>query len=198
MRCNQCPRPAIYQVSDQRIPLCLDCYHKFQTINHMQFLQNAAMMNQALDDMDEISGIASGGGRIPVAEMAKAMQKKAPVYNNIRIHNSTVGVLNTGDLARIDAVITLTKDTDVEAVGDKLRALTQAVIDSAELAAESRKEIVDLLQSLSEQVIGSQSQRKPSVIFALMKAIEERAKGVAAISQAATLLGEAIRQIFGP
>jgi hypothetical protein len=198
MRCNKCPRPAIYQVSDQRIPLCLDCYHKFQTVNYMQFLQNAAMMNQALDDMDEISGFASGGGRIPVAEMAKAMQKKAPVYNNIRIHNSTVGVLNTGDLARIDAVITLTKDTDVEAVGDKLRALTQAVIDSAELAAESRKEIVDLLQSLSEQVIGSQSQRKPSVIFALMKAIEERAKGVAAISQAATLLGEAIRQIFGP
>ncbi len=106
MRCYQCPKPAMYGVTEQNVPLCLDCWHKWQLTWHMQFLQNAAMMNQAMDDMDSISGISTGG-RIPVTALANAMQKRH-VYNNIRISNSTVGVLNTGDLAKIDAVITLT------------------------------------------------------------------------------------------
>jgi hypothetical protein len=66
---------------------------------YMQFLQHAAMMNQAMDDMDEISGLPASGGRIPVAALAGAM-KKGSTYNNININNSTVGILNTGDLAR--------------------------------------------------------------------------------------------------
>src|ERR1700680_2785548 len=142
MSCQQCNRPAMYQV--EGTPLCLDCYHKWQSANYMQFLMNAAMMNQSMDDMDEISGIRLGGGRIPVAEMAKAMQKR-PVYNNIKISNSTVGVLNTGDLARIDAVITLTKHTDVEGVGEQLKGLTQAIIDSKEFDDAAKKEMIDLI-----------------------------------------------------
>jgi hypothetical protein len=141
----------------------------------MLFLQNAAMMNQAMDDMDEISGISLGGGRIPVAALAGAM-KSGSVYNNIRISNSTVGVFSTGDLARIDAVITLTKDTDVEAIGETLKNLTQTIIDTRDIDHNAKRELVELIQSLAEQVVGSQGARKPSVIMTLVRGIEERAK----------------------
>lgn len=196
LKCQQCNRPALYLVTDQRIPLCVDCNHKMQTTNYMQFLMNAAMANQAMDDMEMVSGISLGGGRIPVAQMARAIQKGA-VYNNIRISNSTVGVLNTGDLARIDAVITLTKDTDVEGVGQQVKSLVQTVIDSNELNNASKKEFIDLIQALADQVVGARGERKPSVIMALLRSVEERAKGLVAISQVVAGLAQAIHRVFG-
>jgi len=196
MRCYQCPKPAFYHVADEEIPLCLDCWHKWQHGAYMQFLQNAAMMNQAADDMDMITGLGRMGGRIPVAELAKAMQKGS-VQNNIRITNSTVGVINTGDLARIDAVITLTKDTDVEQVGTAIKAVMEATINAQDIEVATKKEIVELVQSLAEQIVGSQGSRKPSVIMTLVRAIEERAKGVVAISTVAHTLYELVVKIFG-
>jgi hypothetical protein len=196
MPCSQCGRPAFYQVGDEKVPLCLNCWHKWQQGMYMQFIQNAAMINQSMDDMDMISGISLGGGRIPVAALAGAMNRGS-TYNNISINNSTVGVLNTGDLARIDAVITLTKDTDVEPIGEAIKALTQAIIDSKDVDGKAKKEIIDLVQSLAEQVVGSQGQRKPSVISTLLRGIEERAKGYVAISAVVKQLVEIATDIFG-
>jgi hypothetical protein len=165
-------------VGDQKIPLCLDCWHKFQQAQLWQFLQNAAMVNQALDDMDMISGFSIGGGRIPVAALAGAMNKGS-TFNNINISNSTVGVVNTGDLAKIDAVITLTKDSDVEAVGAALKALTQAILDAAEIDKASKQELIDIVQAIGDQIVGP---RKKPVLFSLFKGLEERAKGFAALN----------------
>lgn len=191
MRCNQCPRPAFYEV--ESVPLCLDCFSKFQSIQNIRFLQNAAMMNQALDDMDFISGIPTGGGRIPVAALAKAMQKN-PVYNNINISNSNVGVINTGDLAKIDAVITISEGTDTAIIGQNLKALTQAIVDANSLNEESKKEIVELLQSLSEQIVGS---RKKSVVKSLLTSIEQRVSGLNAIFKLAENLKASLGPLFG-
>jgi hypothetical protein len=160
----------------------------------MQFLQNAAMMNQAMDDMDAISGISSGEGRIPVTAIARAMQK-THVYNNINVTNSNVGVINTGDLAKIDAAITMTEGSDVDTVGQQLKVLIQAVIDSNELNSEAKKEMAELIQSLTEQIVGS---RKRSVISSLIRSIEERAKGANAIIQLVGNLAVGISQLFGP
>jgi hypothetical protein len=195
MRCHQCPKPALYGVTDQKVPLCLECFHKWTQVGYMQFLQYAAMMNQAADDMDSMVGFRTGG-RIPVAALANAMQK-TPIYNNIRISNSTVGVLNTGDLARIDAVITLTKDTDVEAIGDTLKNFTQAVIDARDIEPKAKKDLMELTQSLAEQVVGSQGPRKPSVIMTLLRGIEERSKGIVAISAVVHQLITVVTSMFG-
>ncbi len=67
MKCHQCDRPAIYRTGDQSsLPLCLDCYAKWSHIMNMRFLQNAAMMNNALDEMNMMTGFPTIGGRIPV------------------------------------------------------------------------------------------------------------------------------------
>jgi hypothetical protein len=152
------------------------------------------MMNQAMDQMDSITGLPlREGGRIPVAALAGAMTKGA-TYNNIHISNSQVGVLSTGDLARIDAVITLTKDTDGETIGKAITALTQALIDSREIDEKSKKELLDLVQSLAEQIVGV---RKPSVIMSLLRGIEERAKGYVAISTVIHQFVHVVSSMFG-
>jgi hypothetical protein len=165
-----------------------------QSIVDRQFIQNAAMMNMAMDDMDAAVGFSAGGGRVPIREIALAMTGKT-VLNNINITNSSVGVVNTGDLARIDAAITITKHTDVEAVGAHIQRLTQAIIDASQLDAANKREMLDLVQSLADQVI---RERKSSVIKALLKSIEERAQGVAAILEIVQGLAAAVRGVFGP
>ena len=192
MRCHQCDRPAIWDTGEGKV-LCLDCAEKLQSIQHRQLLFLAAMTDQALDDMDAVVGLPQSGGRIPVREIALAMKGKS-VLNNIHITNSSVGVLNTGDLARIDAVITLTKNTNVETIGTQLQKLTQSMVDSSDLEQAQKKELLDLVQALAEQVVGA---RKPSVIKSLLTSIEDRAKGMAAIFSVVQVLSAAVRGLFG-
>lgn len=199
MKCHQCPTPAFVQVEHfgRDVPLCLDCYAKLKSIKNIEFLQNAAMMNQAMDEMDAMAPFGPSSGRVPIKDIARAMQKLSHVYNNIRVSNSQVGVLNTGDLAKIDAVITMSGGTDVEAVGDGLKALTQAVIDSTEMASAQKKDTIDLINALAAQVVGPKSERKPSVIMAIYKSLEERTKGFAAMYALVHALGGEIGRVFG-
>jgi hypothetical protein len=204
MKCQQCERPAIFhyrQAKGDDLSLCLDCSHKLQSvldsqqsIRDRQWLQNAAMMNHALDEMDAIIPVGPRMGRLPVPEIANAMSKGS-VYNNINVSNSSVGILNTGDLAKIDAAITLTSGSDMEAVGHQLKALAQAILDTQELDAAHKDELIELLQSLSHEIVG---QRKQSVMKALLTSIEERAKGANAVLQLCMGLAALIARMFGP
>lgn len=196
MKCYQCERPAIYKMGEQGPGLCVDCAHKAQDIANKQFLLNAAMMNQALDDMDAVVGFSSGSGRIPVSEIARSMQEKT-VLNNIRISNSSVGVLNTGDLARIDAVITFTNGTNVESVGQLLRKLTQSVVDSEELDAKAKKDVLDLIEALADLVVGARSNAKASVARVLVDGITDKLKKATDLTSVIEAFREALAKLFG-
>jgi signal transduction histidine kinase len=193
MICQQCSRPAFYQVGNEAIPLCLDCWSKLEETNFRKFLMSAAMANQALDDMNAVTGLSGIGGRIPVAAIASAFRRSS-VYNNITVTNSQIGVINTGDLAKIDAAITMTAGSDADAIGRQLRDLTQTVLDARDVAADQKRELIELIQALSEQVV---SGRKKSVVLSLLHSIEERAKGANAIIQLVGPLITSITQLFG-
>lgn len=159
----------------------------------MRFLQNAAMMNQAMDQMDTVTGLPSTEGRLPVQALARAMQK-GHTLNNFTISQSQIGVLNTGSIERIDAAITLSKGSDAELVGDEVKALTEAVIQSKELDQNDKNDILDLTETLSEEIVGK---RKPATINAIMKEITEKLKNTAALAGAADKLLAAVEALFG-
>lgn len=193
MKCHQCDRPALYTVGKSgELPLCLDCYAKLAHIQNMQFLQDAAMMNRALDDMDMVTGFVTPGGRMPVQALARAMQR-SHTMNNIHVSQSQIGVLNTGSIKRIDAAITLSKGTDIEDVGFLINGLTQAVIQSKELDSAQQNELIDLTESLADELVGK---RKPATVTAVMKAITEKVSGVAALAAASEKLWQAIKPIL--
>jgi hypothetical protein len=196
MRCHQCERPALWKVSDTGPVLCLDCMHKLQQITNVQFLQNAAMLNLALDEMDAIGasfGAPGSEARIPVDAIARAMKGNA-VLNNINISNSSVGVVNTGDLVRIDAAITMTQNTDVEAIGEQLRKLTQAIVDTPDMKQDQKKASLDLVESLADELVRA---RKPSVMNALAKAIESSVQNAAAVVTIAQGISQLVQGLFG-
>ena len=195
MKCHQCDRPAFYSVGDdsQAVPLCLHCHEKWSRIQSIQFLQNAAMINHALDEMDMVTGLHSTEGRLPVQALAHAMQK-GHTLNNFTISQSQIGVLNTGSIEKIDAAITLSKGSDAELIGVEIRALTEAVIQSQELDDKEKSDIIDLTETLSEEVVGK---RKPATISAVMKEIVDRVNGVAALASAANKLRDALGALLG-
>lgn len=158
MKCSQCPTLALYRVGPATgTPLCLDCYSKLEHITFVKFLHNAAMLNQANDDMDAVVGFGfNQKGRIPVAEIARAMSRSTQ-YNNINITNSNVGVINTGNLARIDAAITISKGTENEEFGARLKDLTEAILGSEEASNEAKQKMIEVAKAISDQAIASKS-----------------------------------------
>lgn len=195
MKCHQCDSPALYMIGDdsRKLPLCLKCYSTWIHIQSVQFLQNAAMMNQAMDHMDMVTGFPSTEGRLPVQALARAMQK-GHTLNNFNISQSQIGVLNTGSIERIDAAITLSKGSDAELIGEELRALTAAVIASEEIKQADKNDVLDLTETLAEEVVGK---RKSATIGAVMKEITEKVKGAAALTVATEKLRAALGALLG-
>jgi len=107
--------------------------------------------------------------------------------NHITISNSSVGILNTGDLAKINAVITITEGSDAEELGHTIKDLAQTVDDSNEITREEKHEVGELLGTLSEQIAGKRS--KP-VIGSVLKGIEERVTSVNALWGFAEKIGK--------
>jgi hypothetical protein len=183
----------MFRIGEPPVLLCLDCQHKFSQIANLDFLKQAALLNHALDEMDSVLPIPPFSGRMPVAEIARAMQK-APTFNNISVANSQIGILNTGHIQKIDAAITLTQGSDAQVVGEHIQALTEAVAKASELDDGAKREIIELIEGVATEVVGP---RKQPVITALMKDITARVNDIATLAGASYALWEAIKHIIG-
>jgi hypothetical protein len=102
---------------------------------------------------------------------------------NINISNSNVGAVNTGNLARIDAAITMSKGTEAEEFGARLKDLTQAILADTKVSAETKPHLVEVAQAISDQAIGS---KRPSkiVVTTLFGRLQELAGNVTMIAGA--------------
>lgn len=93
--------------------------------------------------------------------------------NNITISGSKIGVLNTGDLAKINAVINATKGSDTASIGQTMAEFAQAIVDSNHLSDEAKRELGELIASLGDQIVGK---RSSPVMKSLLEGIAERAR----------------------
>lgn len=201
MKCSQCDRPALYQTKKGAL-LCLPCYGQMEDIRLRQAeasfreqLVNMAMINHAEQNMAAQVGMnLSPHELIPVAAIAAAAAARNTRMTNINITGAQVGVLNTGDLAKIDAAVTMTKGSDAEELGAAIQALTEAVVQTPDMKADAKREVGELLAALTDQVAGKRS--KP-VATQVLKGIEERAKGVNAVWDLAVKVSGLAAALFG-
>jgi hypothetical protein len=192
MRCSQCSNNAFYRIGNGtggETSLCLQCLSIWEGIQFREWLKSSAMMNHASDSMDMLTGFGPPSPRIPVEAIARAASMSR-TYNNISISNSNVGVVNTGNLARIDAAITMSKGTEAEEFGARLKDLTQAILANSDLAKEQKQQLIEVAQTISDQAIGN---KKPSsvVITSLFGAMRQLAGDVSIIGGAVEKLHEA-------
>lgn len=188
MPCAHCSRPVLYRwgEGDQAVPLCLACWEIVENIHFKKWLQSAAMLNHAQDQMDFIMPIAPFEGRIPVAEIARAASGSR---TNIHITNSNVGVVNTGHLAKIDATIEISKGTEAEEFGARLKDLTNAIVNDAALDDLLKKQMVEVVRAISDQA----ASKAPSgvVVKALFSSLKQLASDAGVIAGAVEKLHDA-------
>jgi hypothetical protein len=154
---------------------------------------NASMANAAMDDMDAITGIRSCFGRIDLPPIPTA-----PVMlTNIKVDNSVVGAINTGNVQAIDVSLTVLQQSGNDKASDALKQLTEAILQDKTLDQATKHEMVEQVAYLSEQAIAAAKDRKPSVIKATLGALAQAAGTVTAIATAWNAAEPILKSVFG-
>lgn len=178
-KCSQCATPAILQMGNNR--LCVDCYSKFQQANSLQYIQLASLYNQALDHIDEVAGLPVTGGRLNIPKPI-TLNTGRTVYNNIRVNNSVIGTINTGNIKKLDVMMSVMRSEGNQELANLLQQLTQAILDSADLKSSDKESAIEWLSFLSNQVLIEETERQPRIIKTAISTLEKIVSNVGSIA----------------
>ena len=103
-KCYQCSKSALFLAGEkQNIPLCLDCYEKFQNILEAQRIAFMQEVNYLADMIDMSSGLYGFTPRYKIPP--PIVNQRQITMNNIKVDRSVIGVINTGRVEQIDVAI---------------------------------------------------------------------------------------------
>lgn len=176
MKCYQCDKPAMYQIGDHKIPLCLDCYFKLSQINQRELENNERMLNYLSDEMDSLVGIGPIGPRFP--PRPQPVQISGVEMNNISVSNSVVGTINTGSIGSVDQSISALIQLGEPNTAEAFKVLTEAVLQSGDLTRNQCNEVVEILSVLAKEAATPPAIRENSVANTLL----EKAIGITSLA----------------
>lgn len=166
MACYQCSRPAMYQVGEHRVPLCLDCYFKFSQIQQQERENCERMINYCNDEISLVTGFPEMGPRFP--------PRPRPVFvagtklHNINVSNSVVGAINTGSIGSVDQSISALAHTGQPEAAEAIKALSEAILQSGDLTPNQKNELVESLSVISIEAASPEEVRQNTVAVALL------------------------------
>lgn len=169
-KCSQCDTPAVLDIKGTY--LCIDCYSKLQEANYLRHIQLASISNQLLDDMDDIAGLPRTGGRyqIPTPTTINAGQT---TFNNIRVNDSIVGTINTGNVQKLDSRVSAMRGENRQELANAIQQLTQTILDTPDLQPSDKDSALECLSFLSDQAITPEKQRQPTIGKIIITKLEQ-------------------------
>ena len=156
----------MYQVGDQNIPLCLDCYFKLTQIQQRDLESNERMLNYLSDEIASQVGMPPMGPRFP--------PRPQPVHvggiklNNISVNNSVVGTINTGSIGSVDQSISALVQLGEPALAEAIKSLSEAILQSADLTRSQRNELVEIMSVLAKEAATPKEARRSTVAQTLL------------------------------
>lgn len=169
-KCSQCSKPAFVILGDG-VPLCLDCYERFEAINQRQINTLSEEYNILADMMEMATGVY---GVVPRYKISKPIiQKNNTVYNNINIDRSIIGVINSGDVKRIDVAIDNIKYNGDEELANSLKSFTEAVIKDNDINDEIKNSILENIAFLSAQANLHKENRQKGIIKIVLNGLKD-------------------------
>jgi hypothetical protein len=162
-------------------PLCVDCNLKLEQATSLRHTQLALLYNQALDRMDSIVGLPVTGRRmhIPTPTTINAGQT---TYNNIRVDNSVVGAINTGNIKQLDVMMSVMRSGNNQELADALQKLTQAILDIPHLKPSDKNSALEWLSFLSNQALTQETERQPTIGKVAIAALERILSNIGSIA----------------
>lgn len=189
--CGQCGKPAIASVSG--VNLCVDHYTQFQQVQAVALQQNMAMINHLEQEMWNMAGLPHLANKIPIP----ALPSGPMTFTNIKVENSQVGAINTGNVKSIDVSLTQLHSAGNDTTKEALQALTQAILDQGELAEEARNELLDHVAFIGSEAVAPPAERKSSVIKLALGALRDGAATVSGLAGAWTAAEPILKAHFG-
>ena len=158
-KCSQCDTPAMKNNS-----LCVDCHFKLQQARTLEYARLAAPANQAVDDMENIAGLRPGslGGRLPIPKPT-TINAGQTTYNNIHVDNSVVGAINTGNIKKLDILLSAMRSNNNQELAHVLEALTHVILDTPDLRLSDKDSALEWLSFLSNQSLTQETERQSTI-----------------------------------
>lgn len=124
-----------------------------------------------------------------------------PSNITINLQNSTVGVLNAGEIENVKSisvnVSTLAKSGHDD-VAVALKELTEAVADSTEISPDERAYVLENLEELSKQAaLAPEERAKSGVIKSILSGVATTLSAAGGLAEVWSTWGSAIRVFFG-
>jgi len=182
LKCSQCDRPAFVTVGGHS--LCLDHYLKFQQANQIQDDREARYMNFLLGQMEAVGGL---GPIFPRHQVSQPIIHQGTMkFQNIKVDSSNVGVLNFGEIGKLDMAMSIINNKGNAELKDAIKEFTDAVIASTETDKKVKNELIEQIAFLSTQAALPEEKRRPSVVKSVLKGIKDTLTSSAALATLVT------------
>ena len=169
--CTQCETPAFVQYEGQ--PLCVRHHLMVQQASWIQFAQLAARLNEVKGQIAQGTGYILPPNYIQIPPPPSLGDNLT--FNNIKVTDSSVGLINTGTIRRIehlDASVTTFAVRGKDELAECLQHFTQVLVDS-EADQAVKEEIAQQVEYLVAQAQAEPSQRSVGIIKAVFEGIEK-------------------------
>ncbi len=184
MKCTQCDNVSMFVLSaapgKSDLPLCLDCYFKFIKVISIQQEANERLMNYHASMLEFQVGMPLN---LPKFPDRKSVTIGGVTLNNIKIDNSSIGVLNTGSLEIIDSSISVLDRSNEKNVSQSLRELTEAIYSNKDLSNEAKKQLIDMISVISSEAVLPKDKRRSAAILPIIAQIASIMSGSNALVQ---------------
>lgn len=189
--CSQCGKWAIVTINDAA--LCVGCYHTFEVAQTLAFRMNAIHLNHAAAELDSVLPFGPPTPRMQVPDIPKGPM----ILNNIKVDNSVVGTINTGNVHSIDVNISYLRNSGSEKLSEALRTLAETIANEKSINPPEKNSALDQVAFLSEQAAAAAKNRRLGLIQASFKSVNELASTVSNVNGAWAVAEPLLRTVFG-
>lgn len=197
MKCHQCPSLAMYEIGEQKLPLCLNCYSKVAHIQQQQVENLERLANYQRDEMAFIVGL-------PHLRELRFPARPNPVHvgevrlNNISVTNSVVGTINTGSIGSLDQSISALVQLNQSQLANAFQELSEAILKSDDLTRNQINELIESLNTISREAATPPEIRQNTVAQSLLERAEKITSMASDISEVCQRCWPIISALFGP
>lgn len=199
-KCFNCDKNAMYVIDKQEIYLCLDCCQKHEALR----LQKSADYEKQINYLSDKMRFSILGGEPPRYKIPN------PVYNtinqgdihlnNIKINNSTIGMLNAGSIQNvknIDVKISSLANHGQADLANSLKTFAEAIANNQEITKQEKTHLLEQTNYLSNQAVLPQEQREIGVIQAVLASVVGIVSTAGGLAETWSLCGDIICIYFG-
>ncbi|MFH1140371.1 MAG: hypothetical protein V1724_01580 [Chloroflexota bacterium] len=158
MLCDQCGKPALIIYANH--PLCVEHHLMMQQATYLQVSLLIPILNDTNAQIEASTGMPQPRMYLPRPPFVGDKL----TLNNINVHGSNVGAINSGTIQNLDATITLKQARGDKEMAEAIKELTQAIFDGKQIDDATKNELAQSLEYLVAQTEAKPEQRSLGVI----------------------------------